>query len=90
MDIIKVEDLCFDYITQDENGNVTERVPALKNITLSVPEGQFMAVLGHNGCGKSTFAKHLNAILLPTSGKVSVCGRRIAFKCFANVDLPSI
>ena len=74
MDIIKVEDLCFDYITQDENGNVTERVPALKNITLSVPEGQFMAVLGHNGCGKSTFAKHLNAILLPTSGKVSVCG----------------
>ena len=74
MDIIKVENLCFDYITQDENGNVTERVPALKNITLSVPEGQFMAVLGHNGCGKSTFAKHLNAILLPTSGKVSVCG----------------
>ena len=74
MDIIKVEDLCFDYITQDENGNVTECVPALKNITLSVPEGQFMAVLGHNGCGKSTFAKHLNAILLPTSGKVSVCG----------------
>lgn len=74
MDIIQVENLCFDYITQDENGNVTERNPVLKNVNLSVPEGQFLAVLGHNGCGKSTLAKHFNAILAPTSGKVTVCG----------------
>ncbi len=74
MDIIKVEDLCFDYVTQDENGNVTERNTALKNVNLSVPEGQFLAVLGHNGCGKSTLAKHFNAILTPTSGKVLVDG----------------
>ncbi len=74
MDIIKVEDLCFDYVTQDENGNVTERNTALKNVSLSVPEGQFLAVLGHNGCGKSTLAKHFNAILTPTSGKVLVDG----------------
>lgn len=74
MDIIKVENLCFDYITQDENGNVTERNQVLKNVDLSVPEGQFLAVLGHNGCGKSTLAKHFNAILAPTEGKVTVCG----------------
>lgn len=74
MDIIKVENLCFDYITQDENGNVTERNPVLKNVDLTVPEGQFLAVLGHNGCGKSTLAKHFNAILTPTEGKVTVCG----------------
>lgn len=74
MDIIKVENLSFDYVTQDENGNVTERNPVLKNVSLNVPEGQFLAVLGHNGCGKSTLAKHLNAILTPTEGKVTVCG----------------
>ncbi len=74
MDIIKVENLSFDYVTQDENGNVTERNPVLKNVSLNVPEGQFLAVLGHNGCGKSTLAKHLNAILSPTEGKVTVCG----------------
>ena len=74
MDIIKVEDLCFDYVTQDENGNVIERNSALKNVSLAVPEGQFLAVLGHNGCGQSTLAKHFNAILTPTSGKVIVDG----------------
>lgn len=74
MDIIQVENLCYDYITEDENGKVTERNSALKNVNLTVPEGQFLAVLGHNGCGKSTLAKHFNAILTPTSGKVIVDG----------------
>ncbi len=74
MNIIEVKDLCFDYTTQDENGDVTERNPVLKNVSLDIPEGQFLAVLGHNGCGKSTLAKHFNAILTPTSGKVTVCG----------------
>lgn len=74
MDIIQVENLCYDYVTEDDNGNVTERNTALKNVSLSVPEGQFLAVLGHNGCGKSTLAKHFNAILTPTSGRVIVDG----------------
>lgn len=74
MNIIEVENLSFDYITQDEEGNITERNTVLKNISLSVPEGQFLAVLGHNGCGKSTLAKHFNAILTPTEGKVIVDG----------------
>lgn len=74
MDIIQVENLYYDYITEDDNGNVTERNSALKNVNLTVPEGQFLAVLGHNGCGKSTLAKHFNAIFTPTSGKVIVDG----------------
>lgn len=74
LDIIKTENLCFDYILRDDDGNIIEQSTALRNINLSVPEGQFLAVLGHNGCGKSTLAKHFNAILTPTSGKVTVDG----------------
>lgn len=74
MNIIEVENVSFDYISRDENGNETGRSRVLKDISLNVPEGQFLAVLGHNGCGKSTLAKHLNAILSPTEGKVRVAG----------------
>ena len=74
MDIIRTENLCYDYVTTDDDGNVTEKNTALINVNLTVPEGQFLAVLGHNGCGKSTLAKHFNAILTPTSGKVFVDG----------------
>lgn len=74
MDIIKTENLCFDYILRDDDGKIVEQSTALRNVNLSVPEGQFLAVLGHNGCGKSTLAKHFNAILTPTSGKVTVDG----------------
>ncbi len=72
--IIEVENVSFDYVSRDEDGNETGRNQVLKNVSLSVPEGQFLAVLGHNGCGKSTLAKHLNAILYPTEGKVTVAG----------------
>ncbi len=74
MDIIKTENLCYDYILRDDDGKIIEQSAALRNVSLSVPEGQFLAVLGHNGCGKSTLAKHFNAILTPTSGKVTVDG----------------
>ncbi len=74
LDIIKVENLCYDYIVTDENDNVVEKTRALNNISFNVPSGQFLAILGHNGCGKSTLAKHFNAILTGTSGKVYVDG----------------
>ncbi len=74
MNIIEVKDLSFDYVAFDEEGRESERNKVLKNINLCVPEGQFLAVLGHNGCGNSTLAKHFNAILTPTSGKVTVNG----------------
>ena len=72
--IIEVENVSFDYISRDEDGNETGRNKVLKDISLSVPEGQFLAVLGHNGCGKSTLAKLMNAILIPTEGRITVSG----------------
>jgi energy-coupling factor transport system ATP-binding protein len=74
LNILDVQNISFDYISYDENGNETERSRVLNGVSLSVPEGQFLAVLGHNGCGKSTLAKHFNAILTPTEGKVFVDG----------------
>ena len=69
--IIEISDLHFAY-QSDEEGKEPHEV--LHGIDLTVKKGEFLAVLGHNGCGKSTLAKHLNAILLPTSGKVVVNG----------------
>ena len=65
--IIRIEDLHFTY-----PGDSAE---TLRGLSLEIAEGSFVAVLGHNGSGKSTLAKLLNAILLPTAGKVYVCGR---------------
>ena len=48
--------------------------PALQNLSVSVAPGEFVAVLGHNGSGKSTFAKLLNALYIPSDGKLLVCG----------------
>ena len=69
LSFIEIEDLCFAY--PSERG---ERRMALDHVSLSVEEGEFVAVLGTNGSGKSTLAKHLNAILLPTSGVCRVAG----------------
>lgn len=70
--MIEIEDLEYEYRTYDDNGNPGESIKALDHVTLSVPKGQFLAVLGHNGCGKSTLAKHLNGILVGTKGKVFI------------------
>ena len=69
--IIEIKGLHFHYVS-DEEGKTTEDV--LKGINISIKQGEFVAVLGHNGCGKSTLAKHINAILLPTGGSVIVDG----------------
>ncbi len=67
--IIKTEDLRFSYPAVE---GVTPVV--LDGVDLEIEEGSFVAVLGHNGCGKSTLAKHMNAILLPSGGAVYVDG----------------
>lgn len=67
--MIEVKDLIYSYVSED--GSCEE---VLKDINLTINKGEFVAVLGHNGSGKSTFAKHLNAILLPMGGKVYIGG----------------
>ena len=74
MKIVKTEDLTFEYIRRDEDGNVESIHRALDKVSLDVKEGDFICVLGANGSGKSTFAKHLNSILLPTEGTVWIDG----------------
>lgn len=69
--IIRTESLRFRYESEDENEKLPE---VLKGLNIDINAGEFVAVLGHNGSGKSTFAKHLNGILLPSSGKVYVDG----------------
>lgn len=71
--IISAEKVRFGYQKENNEFNVV-----LKDVSLEIPQGQFLAVLGHNGSGKSTFAKHLNAILLPQGGTVTVCGLNTA------------
>ncbi len=70
MSFINVENVTFRYGSEDP----LSLKEALSGISLSVEKGEFVALLGHNGCGKSTLAKHFNAMLLPTSGKVFVDG----------------
>lgn len=68
--IIKCEDISFKYFSH-ENG---EEHYALNGVNLEVKRGEFLVVLGHNGSGKSTIAKHINALLLPTEGAIYVKG----------------
>lgn len=72
--IIESEDLVHEYNRRDEEGNVTEIVRALDGVDVQIKQGDFVAVLGANGSGKSTFAKHLNALLFPTEGSLEVGG----------------
>ncbi|WAJ23433.1 energy-coupling factor transporter ATPase [Lacrimispora xylanolytica] len=74
MGIIKASKLIFDYIRRDEEENIEEIKRAIDDVSLDIEAGQFIAILGHNGSGKSTFAKQLNAILLPTEGTVWIQG----------------
>lgn len=68
--IIRVEEVSFEYTHRENQPDLL----ALDGVSLAIERGSFVAVLGHNGSGKSTFAKHLNGILLPTEGEVWVAG----------------
>ena len=75
MDMVQTEKLIYEYEKRDEDGNVIGTSRAVDGVDLDVKEGQFIAILGHNGSGKSTFAKHINAILVPTEGSMWVNGK---------------
>lgn len=74
MGIVKAKNLTFEYIRRDEDGNVEGITKAVDNVSIDIKQGDFVAMLGHNGSGKSTFAKHLNALVMPTEGTVWVDG----------------
>jgi len=74
MGIVKAKDLTFEYIRRDEEGNVEGITTAVDHVNMDIQPGEFIAILGHNGSGKSTFAKHINALLFPTEGTILVDG----------------
>ena len=75
MSLINTKNLSFDYIKRDEEGNVEGIIRAVDDVSIDVKAGEFVAILYSNGSGKSTFAKHLNALLFPTEGSVWVDGK---------------
>ena len=74
MGIVQAKDLTFEYIIRDEEDNIENVKTAVDHVSLDIEQGQFIAILGHNGSGKSTFAKHINALLSPTEGTIWVDG----------------
>ena len=69
MEFISVQNVTFRYNEEGENAKLV-----LDDVSFEVRQGEFVALLGHNGSGKSTIAKHLNAMLIPSSGKVYIDG----------------
>ena len=80
---IHTENLCFSYT--DSEGKLES--PALNGISVDIHEGEYVAVLGHNGSGKSTFAKLLNLILEPTSGKLVIDGEELTGRVLSDEDI---
>jgi ABC-type cobalt transport system, ATPase component len=74
MSIVKTENVIYEYVKRDEEGNVDGVIRAVNDVSLGIRQGDFIAIVGHNGSGKSTLAKHMNAILQPTQGTVWVDG----------------
>ena len=86
---IKTENLSFVYDSDSENAfsAIVANPPALDNVSVSVKNGEYIAVLGHNGSGKSTFAKLLNMILVPSSGRIYINGKDITDENFTEDDV---
>ena len=81
--LIKLENVSFSY-PESEGGDNSF---AVKNLSLEINEGEFVAILGHNGSGKSTTAKLINMILAPNSGKIFVDGKDITHKDMSEDDV---
>lgn len=73
-EIVEARHITFRYRTEFEDEKLPPPEPVLRDVSLSIEKGSFTAILGHNGSGKSTFAKHINAILVPEEGTVLVEG----------------
>ena len=76
MKMVKTENVSYEYtkVVEIKGENVERKLMALQDINIDIEKGDFIAILGHNGSGKSTFAKHLNALVTPSEGTIWVDG----------------
>ncbi|MDO5126565.1 MAG: energy-coupling factor transporter ATPase [Eubacteriales bacterium] len=72
--MIQIKDLAFEYFDRDDDGNLTEMIRAIRGICFDAKKGDFIAIAGKNGSGKSTFAKILNRLLVPIEGTILIGG----------------
>ena len=79
--------LILDHVSQIYNADTETPVRALDDVSLVLPEGQFIGIIGHTGSGKSTLVQHLNGLMLPTSGSVYYNGKDISDKDFNKKEL---
>lgn len=73
-EMLRSEKLEFTYTIEEEDGTVADALYALQGVDISVQKGEFVVILGHNGSGKSTFARHINALLEPSGGTLWIQG----------------
>jgi energy-coupling factor transport system ATP-binding protein len=86
--IIETENVGFTYTDNEETDIRTgSEIPALSGVNIKIKRGEYVAVLGHNGSGKSTFAKLLNLILTPTVGKIFIDGCDVTSSSFTEEDV---
>ena len=83
--IISTENLSFTYYDDEHIGKNPS--PAIENVTINFDEGEYVAILGHNGSGKSTFAKLLNLILIPSQGELYIDGKKIEYGSLHDDDV---
>ena len=74
MENIKIENLIVDFDITNEENEVISKKRVIDDISLSINEGEFICIIGRNGSGKSTLVKCLNALILPSSGSVTIYG----------------
>ena len=74
MSILKIKDLVHKYVTYGDTEEDKQEIAAIDHIDINVEQGEFVAILGKNGSGKSSLAKHINGLLMPTEGAVYIKG----------------
>ena len=76
--MIKARKVVYEYYRRDENNEIIGSEKAIDGVSFDIKDGEFISIVGHNGCGKSTLAKHLNALICPTEGTLWVDGMNTA------------
>jgi ABC-type cobalt transport system, ATPase component len=73
--LIDIQHVTYTYpVQQSVSGDAAVASPVLRDLSLQIQQGEYVVILGHNGCGKSTLARHCNALLLPDQGRVLISG----------------